>query len=60
MEGMTLHLFQLHLHHGLVTANGTFAYVAQQAWIFHGTVRDNILMGEEFDEDRYYVTVVLV
>ncbi|XP_023646215.1 ATP-binding cassette sub-family C member 12 isoform X1 [Paramormyrops kingsleyae] len=46
-------LEQLHLHHGLVSANGTFAYVAQQAWIFHGTVRDNILMGEEFDEDRY-------
>lgn len=33
-------------------ANGTFAYVSQQAWIFHGTVRENILMGEAYDEAR--------
>ncbi|XP_076855657.1 ATP-binding cassette sub-family C member 12 isoform X2 [Brachyhypopomus gauderio] len=46
-------LEQMHLQSGSVSANGTFAYVSQQAWIFHGTVRDNILMGEPFDQKRY-------
>ncbi|XP_017314285.1 ATP-binding cassette sub-family C member 12 isoform X2 [Ictalurus punctatus] len=46
-------LEQMHLQSGSVSANGTLAYVSQQAWIFHGTVRDNILMGEPFDQARY-------
>ena len=29
------------------------AYVAQQAWIQNATVRDNILFGQPFDEERY-------
>ncbi|CAN9506875.1 unnamed protein product [Ophioblennius macclurei] len=46
-------LEQLHLTHGSIIADGTFAYVSQQAWIFHGTVRENILMGELYDQRRY-------
>uniref|UniRef100_A0A672PR52 ATP-binding cassette sub-family C member 5 n=1 Tax=Sinocyclocheilus grahami TaxID=75366 RepID=A0A672PR52_SINGR len=46
-------LEQMHLLSGSVSANGTLAYVSQQAWIFHGTVRNNILMGEPFDQTRY-------
>ncbi|KAM6980550.1 ATP-binding cassette sub-family C member 12 [Aplochiton taeniatus] len=46
-------LEQMHLQHGSVVADGTFAYVSQQAWIFHGTVQDNILMGEPMDDNRY-------
>ncbi|KAM4602664.1 ATP-binding cassette sub-family C member 12 isoform 2-T2 [Polymixia lowei] len=46
-------LEQMHLQQGSITADGTFAYVSQQAWIFHGTVQDNILMGEPFDQARY-------
>ncbi|XP_053721093.1 ATP-binding cassette sub-family C member 12 isoform X1 [Synchiropus splendidus] len=46
-------LEQMHLLHGSVQANGSFAYVSQQAWIFHGSVRENILMGEDFDQDKY-------
>uniref|UniRef100_A0A672PRC4 ATP-binding cassette sub-family C member 5 n=1 Tax=Sinocyclocheilus grahami TaxID=75366 RepID=A0A672PRC4_SINGR len=45
-------LEQMHLLSGSVSANGTLAYVSQQAWIFHGTVRNNILMGEPFDQTR--------
>uniref|UniRef100_A0A8D0D9B9 ATP binding cassette subfamily C member 12 n=1 Tax=Sander lucioperca TaxID=283035 RepID=A0A8D0D9B9_SANLU len=30
-------LEQMHLLRGSLTADGTFAYVSQQAWIFHGT-----------------------
>lgn len=29
------------------------AYVAQQPWLQHGTLRENILWGEIFDESRY-------
>uniref|UniRef100_A0A667YK51 ATP binding cassette subfamily C member 12 n=1 Tax=Myripristis murdjan TaxID=586833 RepID=A0A667YK51_9TELE len=46
-------LEQMYLLQGSVTADGTFAYVSQQAWIFHGTVQENILMGELFDEAKY-------
>ncbi|XP_041124429.1 ATP-binding cassette sub-family C member 12-like isoform X2 [Polyodon spathula] len=46
-------LGEMYLLRGSVAVQGMFAYVSQQAWIFHGTVRDNILMGEDFDEKRY-------
>ncbi|XP_030620675.1 multidrug resistance-associated protein 9 isoform X2 [Chanos chanos] len=46
-------LEQMHLLNGSVSVDGSFAYVSQQAWIFHGTVQDNILMGEPFDQARY-------
>uniref|UniRef100_A0A8D0A648 ATP-binding cassette, sub-family C (CFTR/MRP), member 12 n=1 Tax=Sander lucioperca TaxID=283035 RepID=A0A8D0A648_SANLU len=46
-------LEQMHLLRGSLTADGTFAYVSQQAWIFHGTVQENILMGEPFDQSKY-------
>ena len=29
------------------------AYAAQQAWIQNATLRDNILFGQPYDEDRY-------
>lgn len=43
---------QMHLLEGSLTANGTFAYVSQQAWIFHGSVKDNILMGEAYNKAK--------
>ncbi|KAJ8412882.1 hypothetical protein AAFF_G00104640 [Aldrovandia affinis] len=46
-------LEQMYLQHGCVIADGSFAYVSQQAWIFHGSVQDNILMGEVLDQSRY-------
>lgn len=32
---------------------GTVAYTAQDPWICNATLRDNILMGRDFDEPRY-------
>uniref|UniRef100_A0A4W6G231 ATP binding cassette subfamily C member 12 n=1 Tax=Lates calcarifer TaxID=8187 RepID=A0A4W6G231_LATCA len=46
-------LEQMHLLQGSIAADGSFAYVSQQAWIFHGTVQENILMGEPFDQAKY-------
>ncbi|XP_062382172.1 ATP-binding cassette sub-family C member 12-like isoform X1 [Sardina pilchardus] len=46
-------LEQMHLLKGSVMADGAFAYVSQEAWIFHGSVKDNILMGEPFNQQRY-------
>lgn len=37
-----------------VTLNGSkVAYVSQTAWILNKNVRDNILFGQPYDEDRY-------
>lgn len=37
---------------GSVAVRGQLAYVAQQAWILNATLRDNILFGQEYQEDR--------
>uniref|UniRef100_A0A8C9WQW9 ATP binding cassette subfamily C member 12 n=1 Tax=Scleropages formosus TaxID=113540 RepID=A0A8C9WQW9_SCLFO len=54
-SGKSLLHSRMYLHHGSVMIDGTFAYVSQQAWIFHGTLRDNILMGEPFDKERVFI-----
>ncbi|XP_073445373.1 ATP-binding cassette sub-family C member 5 [Dendrobates tinctorius] len=46
-------LGQMTLLEGSIAVNGSFAYVAQQAWILNATLRDNILFGKEYDEERY-------
>jgi len=38
---------------GTITFHGTLVYVPQTAWIFSGTIRENILFGQPFDETRY-------
>lgn len=50
---MVVASFQMHLLQGSLWADGTFAYVSQQAWIFHGTVQENILMGRPLDQAKY-------
>ncbi|XP_029781036.1 multidrug resistance-associated protein 9 [Suricata suricatta] len=50
-------LGQMQLQQGTVALSGTVAYVSQQAWIFHGNVRENILFGEKYDHQRYQHTV---
>ncbi|KAI8349285.1 hypothetical protein B0O80DRAFT_460130 [Mortierella sp. GBAus27b] len=39
--------------HGKVQVAGTMAYVPQQSWIINATLRDNILFGNTYDEERY-------
>lgn len=38
---------------GHVTVRGTVAYVTQQAWNQNMTMRDNILFGKSYDDERY-------
>ncbi|XP_040902367.1 multidrug resistance-associated protein 5 isoform X2 [Toxotes jaculatrix] len=46
-------LGQMTVLEGSVAVRGRLAYVAQQAWILNATLRDNILFGQEYQEDRY-------
>ncbi|KAF9586129.1 hypothetical protein BGW38_009399 [Lunasporangiospora selenospora] len=38
---------------GKVQMSGRVAYVPQQAWIVNATLRDNILFGNDLDQERY-------
>ncbi|XP_004572630.1 ATP-binding cassette sub-family C member 5 isoform X1 [Maylandia zebra] len=46
-------LGQMTVLEGSVAVKGRLAYVAQQAWILNATLRDNILFGLEYQEDRF-------
>uniref|UniRef100_A0A669B776 ATP-binding cassette sub-family C member 5 n=1 Tax=Oreochromis niloticus TaxID=8128 RepID=A0A669B776_ORENI len=46
-------LGQMMVLEGSVAVKGRLAYVAQQAWILNATLRDNILFGLQYQEDRY-------
>ncbi|ORZ36243.1 P-loop containing nucleoside triphosphate hydrolase protein, partial [Catenaria anguillulae PL171] len=50
-------LGEMHKTAGSVQINGSVAYVPQSAWIFNGTVRDNILLNNAFD-DKWYNKVL--
>ena len=39
---------------GEIRVKGRLAYVPQETWMFSGSIRENIVFGEEFDEDRYF------
>ncbi|KAF9933833.1 Canalicular multispecific organic anion transporter 2 [Linnemannia zychae] len=38
---------------GVVRTYGNIAYVPQQAWIINGSVRENILLGKPFNQEKY-------
>ena len=50
-------LGEMHVVHGHIKTEGRLTYTDQEAWIFGDTVRQNILFGEFFDEDRYNRTI---
>jgi len=45
---------------GNVKVGGKLAYVPQTAWIFNGTVKDNILFGKPFDHNKYFISFCLL
>ncbi|CAH3114175.1 unnamed protein product [Pocillopora meandrina] len=46
-------LGELPVSEGIKKVHGKVGYASQQAWIFNATVKENILFGKDFDEDRY-------
>lgn len=42
---------------GNITRNGKIVYVPQTAWVYSGTLRDNILFNQEFDQEKYDRTI---
>uniref|UniRef100_A0A671R9M2 Si:ch211-221f10.2 n=1 Tax=Sinocyclocheilus anshuiensis TaxID=1608454 RepID=A0A671R9M2_9TELE len=46
-------LGQMTLLGGSVAVSGDFAYVAQQAWILNDSLRENILFGKKYIEEKY-------
>lgn len=38
---------------GRTQVSGRIAYVPQQSWIMNATLRDNIIFGNEYDQERY-------
>lgn len=40
------------IQRGHLAVDGDIAYVAQQAWIFNATLKENVLFGRDYDEKR--------
>jgi len=49
---MTL-LRELGLQSGTISVLGETAYASQEAWTFNGSVRENILFGKDYEEEKY-------
>ena len=50
---LTAILGELPLHEGTILYHGQMAYVPQIPWVFSGTIRENILFGLPFNEERF-------
>lgn len=46
-------LGELELDSGQIHIDGTLSYASQETWLFEGSIRQNIIFIEDFDEERY-------
>ena len=44
---------------GTIFCSGTIAYVSQNPWVFSGTIRENILFGKVYDQERFQAVVTV-
>lgn len=42
---------------GTITFQGCLVYVPQIAWVFSGSIRENVLFGDPYDEDKFNRTI---
>lgn len=50
-------LRELPVESGYIAIDGTISYACQEPWVFAGTVRQNILFGQEYEKERYEAVV---
>ena len=50
-------LSEMIIHSGSLGINGSIGYVGQDPWILSSTLRENILMDQEYEEDRYLAVI---
>lgn len=50
-------LSELQIKEGHIEVNGRLAYAPQDAWIFSGSIRENILFDSKFDEPKYNAVI---
>ena len=46
-------LGELPLSEGTITVRGKVGYASQQAWIYNGSLQQNIIFGSEYNESKY-------
>ncbi|KAM4045947.1 ATP-binding cassette sub-family C member 5-like isoform 2-T2 [Anomaloglossus baeobatrachus] len=54
---ITFSLQKMTLLEGTMSVSDSVAYAAQQAWIFNASLKENVLFGEEYDEQKYKSTL---
>ena len=42
---------------GSTSVNGRISYVPQEAWVFSASLRENIIVGQELDVNRYKMAI---
>ena len=55
LQSSLLHLImgEIPTSSGSIKINGLVSYAPQDPWVFSGSVRQNIIFGQSFNEDRY-------
>lgn len=48
-------LGELQLDDGFIHVNGRISYAAQQPWLFEGSIKQNIVFVEPWDEKRWWM-----
>ena len=48
---------EMQMKFGRASMCGSFAYAPQQAWIYNATVKENILFGLDYNEERYNAAI---
>jgi ATP-binding cassette subfamily C (CFTR/MRP) protein 1 len=51
-------LGELEIKSGSIQVNGSLAYIPQSVFLINDTIKNNILFGKEYDEERYVNAVV--